>query len=103
MQRFFAGQTKPGETAWQVRDETSIRLLVDTHAAAFEFTPIYVASLGGANDQWTTFGGSAIYKPTRFGFQVNLPLADGSALTPDIANEHQWHINWIGVEDQISA
>ncbi len=101
-QRFFAGQTVPGETDWQVRDETSIELFVDTGVAAFSTIPIYVCSIGGANNHWTALGGNAVYKPTRQGFQVKLRLADGSALTPACANSHKWHINWIGIEELVS-
>jgi hypothetical protein len=101
-QRIFAGQTLPGETDWQVRDETSIQLFVDTGIAGFSTTPVYVCSIGGANNHWTTLGGHAVYKPTERGFQVNLRLADGCTLTPAQANSHQWHINWIGVEKLIS-
>jgi|KBSSwiStaDraftv2_1062776.scaffolds.fasta_scaffold359210_1 hypothetical protein len=92
------GNTTSGSTAWQVYNPAALYVDVDTSAAKFSSTPVYVASIGGNGAQWQVAGVNAIYFPTATGFRVYIRwLEDGSPLTPATANGFGWFINWIGV------
>ena len=97
-----SGSTTPGATNWQVWNKGIIYVDVDTSAAGFTKTPVYVTSIGGTNEHMRTTGGSSVCKTTAKGFRVYIKWDSTSAtvesLTPQIANGHQWHINWIALE-----
>ena len=98
-QRIFAGQTPPGATKWQqYPNNTGVFVDVDTSAAKFASTPIYVASIGGRQSHWDTTGASSVYKPKPTGFQIYIRWRDGKPMTLDQIEGFAWHINWIGVE-----
>jgi hypothetical protein len=98
-QRIFAGQTPPGATKWQQYSSgNGVFVDVDTSAAKFTTTPIYVASLGGRTSHWDTTGGSSIYKPTPTGFQIYIRWRENKPMTPVQIGGFAWHVNWIGVE-----
>jgi hypothetical protein len=102
VQRIAAGRTPPGTTDWQVYLANSIYngiyLDVDTSAAHFTGTPVYVTSIGGNSSHWSTTGATSIYNPSATSFRVYVRWVDGSPLTPATANANGWHINWIGTE-----
>jgi len=92
------GSTPIGNTAWQqYPGGEGIFLDVDTSSAGFTSTPIYITSIGGASHHWWTTGATSIYLPTPTGFRVYVRYSTGGPLTPDIANQYEWHINWIAV------
>ncbi len=97
-----SGRTTPGATNWQVERSTTIYVDVDTSAAGFTTTPVYVTSIGGDTNHWRTAGGSSVYAATATGFRVFLRWdtisVNQEALTPADANNYKWHINWIGSE-----
>jgi hypothetical protein len=94
-----SGSTPVGNTAWQLYggSEAGIFVDVDTSLAGFKTTPIYITSLGGMSGHWRTTGATSIYLPTPTGFRVYIRLSDGESLTPALANQLGWHINWIAV------
>lgn len=94
-----SGSTPVGNTAWQLYggSEAGIFVDVDTSLAGFTTTPIYITSLGGISGHWRTTGATSIYVPTPTGFRVYIRLFDGGSLTPALANQLGWHINWIAV------
>jgi hypothetical protein len=96
--RTGAGRTPPGGTAWQVYGATGIFVDVDTRAAGFTQTPVYVTSIGGNSSHWATIGGSSVYSASNVGFRIYVRWADNSALAPATANQNAWHIEWIGVQ-----
>ena len=92
------GSTPVGNTAWQQYPSgDGVFVNVDTSSAGFTTTPIYITSLGGRSDHWFTTGATSIYVPTATGFRVYVRYANGGSLTPAIANQNGWHINWIAV------
>jgi hypothetical protein len=104
-----AGSTPVGQTNWQDYIENNVRLGiyvdVDTSAAKFSGTPIYVSAIGGDAWHWLTTGGSAIYSPTATGFRIYVRWSsdkDGpnppNPLEPQFARDNHWYINWIGWE-----
>lgn len=97
-----SGRTTPGATNWQADSATGIYVDVDTSAAGFTKTPVYVTSIGGDRHHWNTTGGCSVYDPTATGFRVYIRWDQVSAtkeeLTPAGANGDKWHINWIGSE-----
>jgi hypothetical protein len=97
-----SGRTTPGATNWQAERSTTIYVDVDTSAAGFTTTPVYVTSIGGDSNHWRTTGGSSVYAATATGFRVFLRWdrisVNEEALTPADANNYKWHINWIGSE-----
>jgi hypothetical protein len=99
--RSASGSTTPGATAWQQYKppgQTGIYVDVDTSAGGFSTPPIYITSIGGDTNHWATTGATSIYLATATGFRVYVRYADGSSLTPAVANSYQWYINWIGME-----
>ncbi len=104
MQRFFAGQTKPGATAWQdYPNGTGVYVDVDTSGGGFSTAPVYLTSLGGISHHWATTGGSSIYPipdgTPLTGFRIYVRWADdGIPMSKDDAYAHGWFINWMGIE-----
>lgn len=96
--RIFAGQTPMGSTAWQAYGPTGVVVTVDTSAAGFGRTPLYIVSLHGNSSHWSTTGGTSVYGPSATGFVIYLRWADGSPLVPATANANGWHIQWIGIQ-----
>ncbi len=92
-----AGSTVAGSTNWMAYGSNAIYLDVDTSAAAFTSTPIYVATLGGWSNHWDAQGANAIYAPTATGFRIYLHDNSGYALTPALANQRGWYVQWIGI------
>jgi hypothetical protein len=99
--KIAAGNTTgiDGTTNWHVHDTHSIYVEVDTSAAGFTTTPVYVTSIGGGKEHWKTTGGSSVYSATPTSFRVFLRwerISDTKeALTPEIAKKEKWHINWM--------
>jgi len=91
----FGGATPVGNTAWQPYYTEGIFVDVDTSSAQFTSTPIYITSLGGYGNHWSTTGATSIYSPTPTGFRVYVRWDNGGLLTPAMANQFGWHINWI--------
>jgi hypothetical protein len=92
------GSTPVGNTAWQqYPDGEGVFVDVDTSSAGFTTTPIYITSLGGLSQHWGTTGATSIYQPTPTGFRVYVRWSGGGPLTPALANQQEWHINWIAV------
>jgi hypothetical protein len=90
------GSTPVGNTAWQqYPGGEGVFVDVDTSSAGFTSTPIYITSLGGSSGHWWTTGATSIYTPTSTGFRVYVRWATGGSLTPAMANQLEWHINWI--------
>jgi len=98
--RIASGRTTPGSTNWQpfVGGTTGIYVDVDTSAANLTGSPVYVTSIGGTSNQWSTTGASSVYIGTATGFRIYIRYADGGPITPATANGFQWHINWIAME-----
>jgi hypothetical protein len=96
--KISAGRTEPGATKWEQYKTNSITVEVDTSAANFEKTVIYTTSLAGKSHHWEAIGGSSVYSPTSKGFKIYVKFAEGATLTPEIAKQNKWHVNWIGVE-----
>jgi hypothetical protein len=104
--KIASGRTEPGATDWKTGGNvgtSGIYVYVDTSAAGFTTVPIYTLSVGGNTHHWGIAGSSSIYNPTAKGFEVEIRWEkgyhqDGNALTPALANEYKWHINWIAIE-----
>jgi hypothetical protein len=74
---------------------------VDTSAAGFSKTPIYVSSIGGDSNHWKTTGSSAIYQATATRFRIYIRYAspaDGNPPDSGSAHDYGWYINWMGCE-----
>ncbi len=98
--RIAGGSTTPGATDWQsYGNNTGIFVDVDTSSGGFTSTPRYFSSVGGRSSHWATTGGTSIYTPTANKFRIYLRWANGQNITPAQANNLEWHINWVGVED----
>jgi len=98
------GSTPVGNTAWQQYFvpggglfEQGVFVDVDTSSGGFTTTPIYITSIGGWSSHWGTTGATSIYTPTPTGFRVYVRFSTGEPITPALANQLGWHINWIAV------
>ncbi|MRR29669.1 hypothetical protein EG834_04945 [bacterium] len=92
-----AGSTPKGATNWIVYSSDTIYVNADTSTAAFASTPRYFTSLGGNTGHWAAHGVNAIYSATSNGFRIFLRSSNGTALTPTMANNNGWHVQWLGV------
>ena len=98
-----SGSTTPGETDWTPYGATGIYVDIDASAGRFTTTPVYITSIGGTPNgkHWRTTGATSIYNASSTKFRVYVRWADGTGLTPEQANSYEWHINWIGMEDEV--
>lgn len=94
-----SGSTPSGSTNWQqYPGGAGVFVDVDTSAAGFKTTPVYLTSIGGSTSHWATTGATSIYFPKPTGFRIYVRWNDGAPLTPATANSYGWHINWMGIE-----
>lgn len=97
------GRTEPGATNWK-KNSLYVVVVVDTSAAGFTTVPIYTVSLGGNGSHSILTGTSSIHKPTAKNFEIWVTFEEGSKhnndteLSPALANENKWHVNWIAIE-----
>ncbi|MFI6920131.1 hypothetical protein ACIBIZ_09260 [Nonomuraea spiralis] len=97
--RIAAGRTASGQ-GWQAYGTNGIYIDVDTSAAHFSGSPIYVTSVSGpGGNQWNLVGPSAVYDPTATKFRVYLQWRDASPLSPAAAQQYGWFIQWIGYDN----
>ena len=94
----MVGSTVRGATDWRQYGRNSIYADVDTAAAGFIDTPLYFTSLGGYSNHWEVDGINAIYSPTRTGFRIYLRDELSDYLTPGLANQMGWIVQWLGVQ-----
>lgn len=96
--KIVSGSTETGATAWQQYPYNTVFVVVDTSAAGFTTTPLYITSLAGDHYHWETTGATSIYEATPKSFKVYVRWPDNPLpLTPEKANEYNWHINWLAV------
>ncbi|BAY18914.1 extracellular exo-alpha-L-arabinofuranosidase [Anabaenopsis circularis NIES-21] len=104
--KIVSGKTTPGATDWQTGGNvgsSGVYVNIDTSAAGFTSVPTYVITVGGKSHHWGISGSSSIYNPTAKGFEVEIRWEEGysqsgTAVTPAVANQYEWHINWIAIE-----
>ena len=94
----IAGSTTVGGTDWKQYGSNSIYVDVDTTNAGFIDTPLYFTSIGGNYRHWEVDGINAIYSPTKTGFRIYLRDDLSDYLTPELANQMGWNIQWLGVQ-----
>ena len=94
-----SGLTVPGNTNWQADGKKGIYVDVDTSGAGYAHAPLYFTSIGGKSNHWAVSGSNAVYNATSDGFRIYLRWVDGSDLTPEFANQREWHIKWHGATD----
>ena len=105
--RICYGATTPSE--WTKHPgENHIFVTVDTSHCGFKKTPLYICSLVGDSQHWSTTGGNSVYRPTKDGFNVHVRHAalcgvNGECvkgkLTVELACKEKWAINWIAIEE----
>ncbi len=95
--KIATGNTTSDSTNWEVYNDNSIYVDVDTSAANFTQIPTYFTSLGGDSSHWASIRGSSISSPTAKSFRVYLNFTENN-ITPATANSWGWHIHWIGIE-----
>lgn len=92
------GSTLPGGTNWQLHsDGTSLFVDIDTLSANFTQVPLYFPILEGRVDSGMILELISTSSRTEAGFRVYVRSSDGTPITPQLANENEWHINWIGL------
>ena len=100
--RIVAGSTDWGQGWKQYAQDgqKTVYLEVDTSAAGFSSTPVYVISLTGSYNMYLANGGAnGVYSATPNGFSVFIRRFDDYDLPVEtVINEWLWGINWIGIE-----
>ncbi|MDW6004332.1 hypothetical protein [Vibrio mangrovi] len=93
-----SGQTTPGDTSWQpYANNTGIYVDIDTSACELNSMPTYMTSMNGNSSHWGTTGVTSIYSATETGFRVYVRFSGGNTITPAIANNYHWSINWLAL------
>ncbi len=96
---FCSGTTDIGNTNW-LGKAGNIYVDIDTSSCNFTEIPTYFSTLAGAKNiegdslvlsPESMMGATAIYTPSASGFRV---ILRGGSVTPDLAREFGWHINW---------
>lgn len=102
--KIAVGSTLPGTTDWK-QGNNNIYVDVDTSAAGFTKRPVYITSISGKINHWKVLGASSVYEASATMFRIWLRWADSNQKfpTPEQANRDQWHINWIGIEEESEA
>ena len=100
------GQTSRSATPWEELSTVTFRTRVDTSAAGFSSTPIFIVSLGGVGNHYRVIN-THLLNVSNTGFtyyvsEVNQESEIGKIMqyyrqTND-PNYWQWHINWCGIE-----
>lgn len=90
------GSTPEGNTDWKLYNNAAggVYVEIDTSAAGFKETPIYLVNLAGQTSHWTTKGGSSVYSPSPTNFRVYIQQENITAVQ---ANEWGWVVNWVGI------
>jgi hypothetical protein len=96
------GSTPPGNTPWETW-EWGIKVRVDTSSGHFKRVPYYFTSLWGDKGHDTVNGVSSIYDAKTDEFTIYLVSTTGQTLTPELANENGWAVQWIGIEKGIAG
>ena len=100
-----AGETSPNDWVTHPTNRKQIYVDIETGLSLKE-TPIYICSIVGDTNHWSTTGGSSIYTPSPTGFRVNIrfgaiPTPQGPVF-PDLdaayARERNWRISWAAFE-----
>lgn len=92
-----AGSSPKDGSGWQTYGNGALYIDVNTSAAQFSRTPVYVTSLGGDSRHWDLVGGGAVYVPTSRGFRVYVKHHKGSEEVPITrldALDRNWHVKW---------
>jgi hypothetical protein len=92
-----AGSSPKDGSGWQTYPgggPGALFIDVNTSAAGFSRTPVYVTSLGGRTRHWELVGVSAVYQPTATGFRVHLRHLKDVPITRLDALDNSWHVNW---------
>jgi len=96
----FQGSTPEGNTSW-AEFQNGVTVTVNTESYQFKSTPTYVAVLLGTAGIWSTMGVTSIYNPTPKSFTVYIrpydPKNKDVKVTPAIANQAKWQIQWIAL------
>jgi hypothetical protein len=96
--RVVAGSTAQGATPWQTYNNgAGLFVDIDTSAAGFKSTPVYIVNLTGNSDNWNLEGGASPYFATATGFRIYIRHNDGATLSPSVANANSWTINWVAL------
>jgi hypothetical protein len=93
-----AGSTPPGQGWLDYNNTAGLHIVVDTSAAGFTTTPVYVASVAGDGSHWILTGTSAVYTPTATRFDMYIRFWDGRAITPADAANNNWRVSWIAIQ-----
>jgi hypothetical protein len=99
--RIESGATEAGKTAWKAYEDgfEGIFVEINTSDKGFTKTPNYVVSISGDTNHWTLLGTSSVYDPTPKGFRVYLCSGKNKPVTPALANQRNWRVTWIAVEE----
>lgn len=95
----YGDSTEAGNTDWLQYGPDGLCVTIDTSEANFSSTPLYYTSLGGNAGNWMALGATSIYQPTPTSLKIYLRLSP--SITPEQANEWEWHVNWVGIESSL--
>ncbi|WP_345681402.1 hypothetical protein, partial [Streptosporangium roseum] len=92
-----SGRSTPS-SSWRPTGWNSLDIYVDTSAAGFTRSPIYLISFEGDGGMHHDLSISGVYNVTATSFSVYLICRDDMPLSLAEAERNGWHINWVGYE-----
>jgi hypothetical protein len=107
-----AGSTEAGNTAWKDYDHRrpSIGLYVDINLSdcGFSQAPLVFINVHGNNHTWELTGTASAYDLFSKGFKVYVKFPDDRTakqikLSPQLANDYRWQVQWLAIEPQAGA
>ncbi|SHO58923.1 hypothetical protein [Vibrio quintilis] len=95
-----SGHTTPGDTNWQQYHGgiQGIYVDIDVSECDLHSIPTYITSMNGDGGHWEVIGSQAIYSASETGFRVYVRYpSDQKPISPAIANQNNWSINWVAL------
>jgi hypothetical protein len=75
-----------------------LHVYIDTSSHGFDSTPLYIPSVVGLGKHFKLLGTNTVYDASATGFRIVVYNALANNITPQHANDWQWHVNWIAIE-----
>ncbi|GAA3427621.1 hypothetical protein GCM10018953_48040 [Streptosporangium nondiastaticum] len=92
-----SGRSTP-RYGWRQTGGNAFAITVDTSAAGFTSSPLYLIAIEGTDGLGYDISTSVIFYPSATGFTVYLRWRDNQPLTVADAERMGWHLNWVGYE-----
>ncbi|MCK5058543.1 MAG: hypothetical protein KAT34_17945 [Candidatus Aminicenantes bacterium] len=92
--KIVCGKTPEGNTNWIQCDDPA-GLYVDVSVSGFKSIPYYFVDVFSASDHILAASASYTFSKTHGGLRIYIKYP--FPVTPDNANKHKWHVEWLAI------